>query len=73
MNLRSVNGREVVPMAADGENANKGEKLKSGIPSFSFGYDSGKGVLFQICFELKICSLHDFEPSGVCFVDISKS
>lgn len=59
-------------MVADGENANKGEKLKSRIPSFSFGYDSGKGVLFQICFELKNCSLHDFESSGGCFVGIGK-
>lgn len=53
--------QEVVPMAEGGENADKGGKLKSGIPSFLFGYDSGKGVLFQICFEFKICSLQDFE------------
>lgn len=59
-------------MVADGETAKKGEKLKSVIPSFSLGCDLEKGILFQICFELKICILHDSESSEVCFVDVSK-
>ena len=60
-------------MVADGKNAKKGAKLKSGIPSFSFGCDLGKGILFWISFELKICILYDSETSEVCFVDVSKS
>lgn len=60
-------------MVADGKITKKGEKLKSGMPLFSFGCDLGKGILFWICFELQISILNKIEFSEVCSVDISKS